>query len=175
MLLHILSAIVKWCCFLLCYDSTRMFHGQRRNIKQELRQIGQSQGRYRSMLRDITVCSKKSKRRFFKVGNGSGFQWIPNIFERLKVQILSTHSGDYKNFGPAVRNFYLTRRIFYQVRTLDFHFLKKNWVLKIPLCPPKSPGFHLIIAFRCYPTFETLKILSLCNFTNILSSETLET
>ena len=123
----------------------------------------------------ITINSKKSKRRFFKVGNGSGFQWIMHIFWRLKVQNISTHFGDFKNFGPAGRNFDLARRIFYQVWRLDFHFCNKNGVPKILLYPPKSPGFCLNIAFRCYLTFETLKILSMCNFTNIVSDNTLET
>ena len=113
-------------------------------------------------------CSQKSKRRFFKVGNGSGFQWIPNIFERLKVQILSTHSGDFKNFGRAVRNFDPARRIFYEVWRYDFQFLIKIWVLKIMTVSHKSPGFHLKTSFMHCLTLGTLKILPWCNFTNIL-------
>ena len=115
-----------------------------------------------------TIGPKKSKRRFFKVGNGSGFQWIPNIFERLKVQILSTHSGDFKNFGRAVRNFDPARRIFYEVWRYDFQFLIKIWVLKIMTVSHKSPGFHLKTSFMHCLTLGTLKILPWCNFTNIL-------
>ena len=118
----------------------------------------------------ITVGSKKSKRRFFKVGNGSGFQWIPNILKRLKVQILSTHSEDFKNFGPAVRNFYPARRIFYEVWTLDF---QKYYIFKAPkisMYGQKSPGFAFFMHSTMIISSRVTKYECISNFTYLMSS-----
>ena len=117
-----------------------------------------------------TIAPKKSSRRFFKVGNGSGIQWILNIFEWLKVQNVSTHSGDFKNFGPAVRNFYPARRIFYEVWTLDF---QKNYIFKAPkisVYGQKSPGFAFFVHSTMIISSQVTKYECMGNFTYLMSS-----
>ena len=69
-------------------------------------------------------------RDFFQVQNNGLDQPKPNIFSRLKVQNISTHSGEFEKNSREARNFDGGCRIFYEVSCRDFQIWSQKWLVK---------------------------------------------